>query len=384
MTSVRCRRRLRFWTRLGRRTVTSTELEIGPRRAWITSLCERPAVATPSTATSRSSEPDTRKVGGPTRRYLGDPELLTIRVDGYSNAAEAVAGSPLIARSVWRGIARKAIERAGNSVEHGLVDPVFGKRSDDRRRGFRIGLDPAHQSSPGARLVIGWDRVGGNLSAFVAQHHQRLVTRPETFRHGQLTVEPGEASGTGESKFSARYRRNVEVGDLVETAREQPPRWILRQRLGPGTGGKTNDEGKTARSREHNGWTRRQRHPLQNINLEFPRRSQPGDPPVLQAVSPGSNRTLERPGAAINGGGVDRERVSAAAPDVRYHSGRWSTCPAHSLPTANRRGRRSDRSRRPEPKRRHRSGRPDPIAARSIAGSSRHSRSSRQVVWRSG
>src|ERR1700751_1181141 len=114
------------------------------------------------------------------------------------------------------------------------------------------------------RFVIGWHRVDGYLAAAVIQYELRFVLPRSALDNGELSVEPGEARGAGEDQLSTRHRCNVEVGNLIETAGEQSPCRIVRQRLVLAARGEQNDKGQVARPHERSERTQRQRHRLQN------------------------------------------------------------------------------------------------------------------------
>ena len=145
---------------------------------------------------------DARAISGPTGCHLSDPKLLTGKLEGYADPPEPVAGGALIASGFGRSVSGEAVECAGNPVEQSLVDLVFRKRPNGRRHRLGVLDKAAHQRATGVRLVIGWHRIDGHLSAAVAECDLRFVFRAGALCDGEFAVEPGQTRRAGEDQLS--------------------------------------------------------------------------------------------------------------------------------------------------------------------------------------
>ena len=65
--------------------------------------------------------------------------------------------------------------------------------------------------------------IGGELAAAIIERDLGIVARSGRLQHGEFGIELGKARRGGEGKNSARHRLDVQIGDLVEPASEQPP-----------------------------------------------------------------------------------------------------------------------------------------------------------------
>src|SRR5580693_155441 len=107
------------------------------------------------------------------------------------------------------------------------------------------------------RVVMRGYRIGGHLAPRIRQHEVCFI-RPRRLRNRDLAVEARQPRGTAQNEPPAGNGRNIEIGYLVETTREQPTRRIIGQRLTLGTSRKGGEEDKAARSQRRSG--RMQRH----------------------------------------------------------------------------------------------------------------------------
>ena len=170
---------------------------IGPRSTWITSLCDRPAVALPSTATSLSS-------GRIPARSAGPPGVTWV----IRNSAPETSRLYRSRRSRLGRHAGRARSRAMRIAKNGRGPPVMPSNrtlsiwsSESAARvgdaALAAGDQPTHQSPRrGGRHRPASD--SGNFPAVIVEDDLRSALRARGLGDRELIVEAGEACGSGE------------------------------------------------------------------------------------------------------------------------------------------------------------------------------------------
>jgi hypothetical protein len=137
---------------------------------------------------------------------------------------------------------REPVERSGHAVEYRLGDGVPWHCREIGRRTLGCRDQTPDQFAPAARIGLGRHRQRRDIAAGIRDGQQRAGP----LGHRELIVEAGQPRRAGQGKLPARFRLDVELGDLVETAGEQVAGRVAAGDLVAGAGGERRRESKHA------------------------------------------------------------------------------------------------------------------------------------------